>query len=54
MLIKETSKKLKEMIRDELKGAKEYKKYGLNKLAEDELGHSRFLKRLYNLHFKSH
>ena len=40
-----TSKKIKEFIDDEKKGAAEYAKYGLSKLSKDELNHKRFLLR---------
>lgn len=39
--------KLKEMIKDEIKGSKEYKHYGLDKLANDEESHSQYLKKLH-------
>lgn len=35
------------MIKDEIKGAKEYKHYGLDKLSNDEEGHSQYLKKLH-------
>lgn len=38
-----TCKKIKEMIADESKGSKEYKKYGLNNLASDEARHKKIL-----------
>jgi hypothetical protein len=38
--------KLRELIADEEKGYEEYKSLGLNKLAEDEVRHARFLRSL--------
>lgn len=43
--MKPSCSKLKEMIRDEKKGAKEYSKYRLPNLAKDERKHSRILKK---------
>ena len=45
-MIKLKCKKIREMIKDELKGAREYKKYGLKKLSSDENKHYKFLKKL--------
>lgn len=41
-----TRAKIREMMRDELKGAREYKYYGLDNLASDEEGHYRYLSKL--------
>jgi hypothetical protein len=47
--MKPSCKKLKEFIKDEKKGSKDYRKYGLKKLARDESRHKRILtKRLKN------
>jgi len=43
-MAKLTCKKIKQMIKDEEKGAKEYMKYKLPCLAKDELHHKRILK----------
>lgn len=43
--MKASCKKLKKMIRDEVKGSKEYRKYAFPNLAKDESKHSRILKR---------
>lgn len=42
-MTKLSCKKIKEFIKDEEKGAKEYRKYGLSNLAKDETKHKRFL-----------
>lgn len=38
-----TKKKLRYFIKDEKKSVKEYRKYGLSRLAKDEAKHRRFL-----------
>lgn len=38
-----TMRKLDAMIRDEAKGVREYRRYGLNNLARDEAKHHAFL-----------
>lgn len=43
--MKITKKKLKYLIKDERKAAKEYRKYGFYNLAKDESKHRRILKR---------
>lgn len=45
-MAKLTCSKLKEMIKDEEKGAENYKRYNLQNLARDEQRHSEFLRRL--------
>lgn len=42
-MVKPSCKKIKEMIKDEKAGAREYRKYGFPKLAKDESRHKRFL-----------
>ena len=42
--MKLTCNKIKEFIKDESKGNKDYRKYNLNNLAKDESRHKRFLK----------
>jgi len=44
-MTKANMKKLKEFIKDEKMGAKEYRKYGYPNLARDESRHRRFLLR---------
>lgn len=44
--MKLTIKKLEQMKRDEIKGAREYKDFGLKKLAKDEIRHYEYLKKL--------
>jgi len=41
-----TYKKIEQMKRDELKGIREYKDFGLKKLSNDELKHYEYLKKL--------
>jgi len=43
--MKPTCKKIKYLIKDEIKSSKEYKKYGYKGLSKDEARHSKFLKR---------
>jgi len=45
-MAKLTRKKIKELIKDEAKGSKEYRKYGLLKLAKEESRHRKFLIKL--------
>ena len=45
MAKKITCKKLKYLIKDEIKASKEYKSYGFKGLSKDEARHSRFLKK---------
>jgi len=45
--MKLTCNKIKEFIRDEEKGVKDYKEFELNSLANDEYKHSKFLKNKY-------
>jgi len=45
MVKKITPKKLRMLIKDEIKASKEYKSYGFKGLSKDESAHSRFLKR---------
>jgi hypothetical protein len=40
---KPTQKRIKYLIRDERKAAKEYRRYGFKSLAKDESRHRRFL-----------
>jgi hypothetical protein len=47
-MVKLTQHKLKYFIGDERKAIKEYKKYGLKRLARDEARHLHFLKKLRN------
>lgn len=49
-----SAKKLRELIRDEKAGARDYRKYGLKRLASDESRHRKFLtKRLKSLKTKT-
>jgi hypothetical protein len=41
--MKVTKKRLKYLIKDEKKAAKEYRRYGFSSLAKDESKHRRFL-----------
>jgi len=41
-----TQKIVKKMMKDELEGVKEYKKYGLNEFAADEKSHYNHLKKI--------
>jgi len=43
-MVKPTCKKLREMVRDEIKASKEYRKYGFKTIARDEARHARILK----------
>ena len=43
MATKPTRKKLRELIKDEKKASKEYRKYGYKTLSKDESRHSRVL-----------
>ena len=43
--MKLTCKKIKYLIKDEIKASRDYKKYGFKGLSKDELRHSKFLKR---------
>lgn len=45
-MAKLSNKKIKEFIKDEEKGAKEYHKYGLHNLEKDEKKHKQFLKKI--------
>jgi hypothetical protein len=45
-MTKLTCEKIREFIKDEEKGIKDYKDTGLNKLAKDEAGHKQFLEKL--------
>ena len=44
-MINPTCKKLRELIKDEIKASKEYRGYGFKGLSKDESRHSRFLKK---------
>jgi hypothetical protein len=44
--MKPSCRKIKEMIVDELKGSREYRKYGFPKLAKDESRHKIFLAKI--------
>lgn len=43
--MKPSKSKIKEFIKDEEQGVKEYKKYHLNNLAKDESKHIKYLKK---------
>jgi len=43
-MAKPTCKKLKEMLKDEIAGSKEYRKVGFHSLAKDESRHAKFIK----------
>lgn len=45
MSLKLTKAKAKYFLKDEKKASKEYKKYGLNKLAKSEARHAKFFKK---------
>jgi hypothetical protein len=45
-MVKLTKSKIKEMIKDELKSAKTYRKFGLTNLAVDESKHRKYLLKL--------
>ena len=46
IMVKLTKSKIKEMIKDELKSAKTYRKFGLTNLAVDESKHRKYLLKL--------
>ena len=46
--MKLTNKQIKEFMKDEKKGIRDYKKAGLTRLARDEAKHLKFLKKKLN------